>query len=138
MNEFLRNINPTKGITLTQVHYESNDYKNYPEEGKLEGFDSIEIKELTRLGFLVAISRSIKSPNDDFLSFFVSFDIEYTFIEPYKDDKYITEEELKELIIKNQDVLTCGCAARSSLIISQLSAQLGESVPIISPSQLMV
>ena len=136
--DLLNNISERKAVTLTEIQYCSNDYNNYPDEGRLEGSDSIVVKEIRNTGFLISFNRSIKSPDNNFISFFVSFDIEYTFTEPYDSDNYISKDDLEKFICENQDELLCGCAARSSLIISQISAQLGNGKPNISPSNLMV
>lgn len=135
--DLLSNISERRAITLTNVQYSSNDYNNYPDEVRLEGSDSIDVKDVKETGFLISLSRSIKSPDNNVFSFFVSYDIEYTFIEPYKNVDSISAKDLKKLICDNQELL-CGCLAKISLIISQISAQLGDGVPIVSPLNLMI
>lgn len=137
MKEFVKNIRNEKNVTLTNVQFLSNDYNNYPEEVNLNGKDTISIKEKFQDGFLISITRTIKSPNDDFFSFLVSFDIKFFFINEFEDVNYLTDEELVQVIIDEQDTLTCGCTARASMIISQLSSQLGMGVPIITPPHLI-
>lgn len=139
MKNVIDNISNQKIVVLTDVRFSANDYKNYPDNVVLNGMDNVEIKAINKESVEYSITRTIRSEKEeDFVSFYVSFDIEIFFKEPYDEDKVILESDMIKAIKENTDVFDCGCSARISLIIAQISAQLAEGTPIISPASLMI
>ncbi len=138
MINIIENLSGKKNMVLTEVKFEANDYKNYPKNAVLKGLDEIRINAIQKDRVCYSISRTINSPENNFVSFYVSFDVELFFVNPYESDDFISTDEMLKIIKEKQTVFDCGCAARSSLIIAQISSQITENTPIISPANLMI
>ena len=136
MNEILNNIKEGKEIILTKVEFLANDYRNYPEQAELGCEDKIIVKEISTDGVLFSVERTVKSPNDAIFSIFVSFDVKLSFKSNYEDESYISDEELLEVAKNNKDLFFSTCMAKTSLLISEISTQIGRGIPIITPPQI--
>lgn len=136
MNNFLNNIE-CKRIVITEVRYLANDYLNYPEQAKLQGIDTYKVKDINKHGMIVNYSRKIDSEENNFVSFYVSFDLIFSFKSLYDPDEMLSKEEIEKIINEHPESFDNNCSARSSLIIAQISSQTNGGVPIISPAQPM-
>ena len=136
MDNFLNNIE-CKRIVITEVRYLANDYLNYPEQAKLQGIDIYKVKDINKHGMIVNYSRKIDSEENNFVSFYVSFDLLFSFKSLYDPDEMLSKEEIEKIINEHPESFDNNCSARSSLIIAQISSQTNGGVPIISPAQPM-
>lgn len=136
MDNFLNNIE-CKRIVITEVRYLANDYLNYPEQAKLQGIDIYKVKDINKHGMIVNYSRKIDSEENNFVSFYVSFDLIFSFKSLYDPDEMLSKEEIEKIINEHPESFDNNCSARSSLIIAQISSQTNGGVPIISPAQPM-
>lgn len=137
MENILENFKKNRNMILTEVSYSANDYENYPEEAELKCVDNVKIKNINKDHILFSIDRTVQSLEQNIFSFLVSYEIKMFFEEEYKDCNYITEDDLLKLIFENQDFFFNGCLAKISLIISQISSEIANGVPIITPPQLL-
>ncbi|MBE6784219.1 MAG: hypothetical protein E7536_09465 [Ruminococcaceae bacterium] len=137
MVEIINNLKEEQEVILTKVEYLANDYRNYPEQAELDYEDKIDIKEINTNGILLSVERMVKSPNNVIFSIFVSFDIKLWFKSRYEEDSFITNDELLAIAKENKDLFFGTCMAKISLIISEISAQIGRGIPIITPPQII-
>lgn len=129
----ISNISDKKEMILTEVSYQANDYRNYPKQTQLAGSDSILVKEVANDKFVVSYSRRIAPVSGIFFDVSASFDIVFHFIKPYDDKRLPSMDEVKEVLLSNDDTLLSPCASKMSLIIAQLTSQVGDGVPVIAP-----
>ena len=133
MVEIINNLKEDQETILTKIEYLANDYRNYPEQAELSCEDKIRIKEINIDSILFSVERMVKSPQNVVFSIFVSFDIKIWFKSSYENNSFITPEELLVVAKENKDLFFGTSLARMSLIISEISAQIGRGIPIITP-----
>lgn len=138
MVDVFSNISNQVHFELTEVHFLANDYKKYPDRVSLNSIDSIEMKEINNTGFTISVARTIRAENIEFFSFLVSFDIDFSFKEVYEDCNCISGEEIAKNIGLKQGEIIDACMARISLIIAQISSQISNGVPIITPPNILL
>lgn len=133
MNTIIKNIAERKEMILTEVSFHANDYKNYPVHAQLAGSDAIVVKEVLNDKFLVSYSRRIAPTSGIFFDVSASFDIVFHFIKPYDEKDIPSMEDVKKVLLENDDELLSPCASKLSFIIAQLTSHVGDGVPVIAP-----
>lgn len=139
MNDFRKNINKKRTVTLKKILFDANDYSNYGKKASLAQKDAYNLVKEDRAGFTIEFSRTITSDTENYFSIIAAFDIGFTYIKPYTDvHTLIDRDALDEMIKKESEFFTAGCMSKISLIISEISVQLGTVVPIVTPPLLVL
>lgn len=136
MQNFVKNISDDVRYVLMDVRFSPNNYYNHAGKIDLSCEDTVSVKEIKKDNFIITLSREIKS-SEDFFNIFVMFDIYGRFNEAINDVEDIDEKNFIDSIIKEKNYLLDNCAARISLMISQISAQIGMAIPIVTPASIL-
>lgn len=137
MCNFANNINNDVRYVLMSVRFSPNDYLNHVGKIDLSCIDRMLVKEISADDFVITLLREIRSSDEDFFNISVSFDIYGTFINTIDNPESVDHHEFIDSIVKEKRFLIDNCTAKISLMISQISAQIGMSIPIITPAYLL-
>lgn len=119
-----------KEFVLDKISFDNNDYFKFIGNAKLTLEDILETKSYSNDEFVVSIGRTISSDEENIFSVSVFFDVHFILKDNVGE---IAENDVDTYIKENYEDFTNICMAKISLLISQITAQLGKGVPIISP-----
>lgn len=118
-----------KKCTLGKVVFEPNSYADFRGNANFKMVDEVEFGKVLVNGFTVSVSRVMESDERKMFKVFVSYDI---FIKIKESDVLISEDDMKEYVADNKIALANLCMAKISLMISQITSQITNGVPLIS------
>lgn len=118
-----------KKFVLDRIEFNSNDYFKFVGNAELEIVDRLETKSLSEEEFVVSVGRIISSKTENLFNLSVFYDIHFFFKAGIG---MVEESDIDEYIENNYQSFTNVCMAKISLLISQITAQIGSGVPIVS------
>lgn len=129
MTKTVSEIIEKRDYILDKISFESNDYFSFVGNAELNVTDRLKVKSVSNEGFVVSVGRTVSSEIKNMFNLGVFFDVHFIFDEIYEDVK---EDDIDQYIKENYLDFTNICMAKISMLISQITAQLGRGVPIIS------
>lgn len=118
-----------KEFVLDKISFDGNDYFKFIGNAELTIMDSLNSKGYSDKEFVVSVGRTVSSDVENIFKLSVFFDVHFILKE---DAGELKEEDIDQYIKENYQEFTSICMAKISLLISQITAQLGRGVPIIS------
>lgn len=118
-----------RDFVLDKISFDGNDYFKFVGNAELTVMDSLESKSYSDKEFIISIGRTISAETEKLFTLSVFYDVHFILKE---DSDKLTEEEVDLYVKENYQEFASICMAKISLLISQITSQLGSGVPIIS------